>query len=217
MAKKSCASSVHLNSFPTFRFIKFAFFVFCNVANLTESYANNARWKAMVCNAISPDARIPLSSSLPACVHSVHSVHCTLCRVCLLCAHTVYNAGYVRSHPCPISLSATPILHHHYLRLMLQLDTVLSHNSCMKALPAAVTKLPKVSPDFSPIVLFRGRDIWSSGAPHVVGGEYIGGRGDPIIQIISPPGLRMNHIFGRNCVQQSIAMHSSHIWWWATR
>ena len=71
--KKSCASSVHLNSFPTFRFIKFAFFVFCNVANLTESYANNARWKAMVCNAISPDARIPLSSSLPACVHSVYS------------------------------------------------------------------------------------------------------------------------------------------------
>ena len=85
-------------------------------------------------------------------------------------------------------------------------------NSCMKPVVPAVTKLPKVSPDFSPIVLFGGRDIWSSGAPHVEGGEYIVGRGDPIIQIISPPGLRMNHIFGHNCVQQSIAMHSSHIW-----
>ena len=60
-------------------------------------------------------------------------------------------------------------------------------NSCMKPVVPAVTKLPKVSPDFSPIVLFGGRDIWSSGAPHVEGGEYIVGRGDPIIQIISPP------------------------------
>ena len=138
----------------------------------------------------------------PACTAcTVCTAHYVDCRVCLLCAHTVYNAGYVRSHPCPISLSATPILHHHYLRLMLQLDTVLSHNSCMKALPAAVTKLPKVSPDFSPIVLFRGRDIWSSGAPHVVGGEYIGGRGDPIIQIISPP--RSSH---ESYLQQSSAL-----------
>ena len=109
---KTCASSAHLNSFPTFRLIKFAFFVFCNVANLTESYANNARWKAMVCNAISPDARIPLSNLLcqPACTRCIAR---TLCRVSLLCAHFVRCARTLFkmcAHPSQSSLLSLYLL-----------------------------------------------------------------------------------------------------------
>ena len=88
-------------------------------------------------------------------------------------------------------------------------------NSCMKPRRQR-DQTSKVSPNSSssPKVLFCGRDIWNC-APPMLGrrGIHWGTRGSNHTNYFSP-GLRMNHIFGRNCVHQSIATLSSYIWLW---
>ena len=116
----------------------------------------------------------PLPASLSAkCVKCAKCAECAKCAKCAQLARTLLAIlPAIFLSPTPILVPPSPSLC--LCLILLQQSRTYStlccpaipllFNSCMKAI-AAVTKLPKVSPDFSPIVLFCGRDIWSSGAP----------------------------------------------------